>query len=61
MKSRKALGILVTIVLLGAIFAVWGFDGVAVYLAIKILALLLLLLLWKARRRLASARDDGGC
>ena len=54
MRSRKTLGIAVTIVILGAAFALWGLRGVAVYLGIKFLALALLALLWIVRRRVAA-------
>ena len=54
MKSRKLIGVAVTIVLIGAFCALWGSRGLAVYLVIKVVALALLGLLWTARRRLAA-------
>jgi hypothetical protein len=52
MASRKALRVFVTIVVLGAAFALWGFRGIVVYLGIKLLALVILGLLWVTRQRL---------
>ena len=54
MKRGKALQIAVTVILIGAIAAIWGVHGLAVYLAIKLVGIVLLGVLWIIRRRLAD-------
>ena len=53
MTRGRALRIAVTVILIGVIAAIWGVHGLALYLAIKLVGVVLLGVLWVIRRRLA--------